>query len=103
MPPRILLPALCLIARLHHVAAEPASLRHTLGKSTSDVLTVDDLLLAAKHLDLKARRSTSSAERLNMVPLPALARLSDGRWVVLAQCDNQRILLQDPSAEAAAR
>jgi ATP-binding cassette, subfamily B, bacterial HlyB/CyaB len=94
------LPALCLIARLHHVAAEPASLRHALGKSASDELNVDDVLLAAGHLGLKAKRSASSAERLNLVPLPALARLSDGRWVVLAQCDNQRVLMQDPSSES---
>jgi ATP-binding cassette, subfamily B, bacterial HlyB/CyaB len=93
------LPALCLVARLHHVAAEPASLRHALGKSTSDVLNVDDVLLAAKQLGLKAKRSASSAERLNLVALPALARLTDGRWVVLAQCDNQRVLMQDPSSE----
>ena len=93
------LPALCLVARLHHVVAEPTSLRHALGKSTSDVLNVDDVLLAAKHLGLKAKRSASSAERLNLVPLPALSRLSDGRWAVLAQCDNQRVLMQDPSNE----
>jgi ATP-binding cassette, subfamily B, bacterial HlyB/CyaB len=84
------LPALCLIARLHHVAAEPAALRHQLGKSASDALGVDDLLLCARHLGLKARRSPSSIDRLALVPLPALAFLADGRCVVLAQCDGQR-------------
>jgi ATP-binding cassette, subfamily B, bacterial HlyB/CyaB len=93
------LPALCLVARLHQVAAEPASLRHTLGKTASDQLSTDDLLLAAKHLGLKAKRSTSSIDRLNLVALPALAMLNDGRWVVLAQCDSQRVLMQDASSE----
>jgi ATP-binding cassette, subfamily B, bacterial HlyB/CyaB len=93
------IPALCLIARLHYVAAEPAALRHQLGKAASDPITVDDLLLAAKHLALKAKRSQSSAERLKLAPLPALALLNDGRWVVLAQCDGQRVLIQDASAE----
>ena len=32
------------------------------------------------------------------MPLPALARLADGRWVVLAQCDGQRVLVQDACA-----
>ncbi len=32
------------------------------------------------------------------MPLPALARLHDGRWVVLAQCDGQRVLWQDAAA-----
>jgi ATP-binding cassette, subfamily B, bacterial HlyB/CyaB len=93
------LPALCLIARLHQVAAEPEALRHQLGKTPSDILGVDDLLFAAKHLGLKAKRSTSSADRLNLVPLPALALMSDGRCVVLAQCDGQRVLVQDASAQ----
>jgi ATP-binding cassette, subfamily B, bacterial HlyB/CyaB len=93
------LPALCLIARLHQVAAEPASLRHALGRSASQRLGDDDLLLAAKHLGLKAKLSTSSVERLNLVALPALALLNDGRWVVLAQCDGQRVLMQYASGE----
>jgi subfamily B ATP-binding cassette protein HlyB/CyaB len=93
------LPALCLTARLHHVASEPGSLRHALGWSASNALGTDELLLAAKHLGLKAKRSSSNAERLNLVPLPALALLRDGRWVVLAQCDGQRVLMQDASSE----
>jgi ATP-binding cassette, subfamily B, bacterial HlyB/CyaB len=92
------LPALCLIARLHHVASEPEALRHQLGRTASEPISGDDLLFAAKHLGLKAKRSTSSADRLNLVPLPALALLRDGRYVVLAQCDGQRVLIQDASA-----
>ena len=99
MPAQDPLPALCLIARLHHVAAESSSLRHALGKSASDALNVDDVLLAAKHLGLRAKRSASSAERLSLVPLPALTLMRDGRWVVLAQCDSQRVLIQDAGAE----
>jgi ATP-binding cassette, subfamily B, bacterial HlyB/CyaB len=93
------LPALCLIARLHHIAAEPEALRHQLGKTPSESVGIDDLLLAAKHLGLKAKRSTSSADRLNLIPLPALALMTDGRCVVLAQCDGQRVLVQDASAQ----
>jgi ATP-binding cassette, subfamily B, bacterial HlyB/CyaB len=94
------LQALCLIARLHHIAAEPAHLAHQLGWSPSHQPGVDDLLTAAKHLGLKAKLSRSSADRLSIAPLPALAvmRGDDGatRVVVLAQCDGQRVLLQDP-------
>ena len=48
------LSSLCLIARLHHVAADPAHLAHQLGWPASHEPDVDDLLLAAKHLGLKA-------------------------------------------------
>lgn len=82
------LQALALAARLHQVAADPAALQHQLGKSPGEALTPDDLLLAAKHLGLSAKRSRSSVERL------ALALMRDGSFVVLAQCDAQRVLLQ---------
>ena len=71
-----------------------------MGKAASDLLTPDDLLLAAKHLGLKAKRSASAVHRLQRVPLPALARLADGRWVVLAQCDGRRVLFQDAGDQA---
>jgi len=96
------LAALCLIARLHHVAAEPAQLCHALGWPPSHEPSSTDLLLAAKHLGLKATLSRSSAERLTLTPLPALALVRDSQGavhsVVLAQCDGQRVLYQDPGA-----
>ncbi|PTT86994.1 type I secretion system permease/ATPase, partial [Pelomonas sp. HMWF004] len=95
------LQALCILARLHHVAAEPHALRHELGLGEADPVSRQDLLLAAKHLGLKAKASQSSIDRLTVAPLPALAVLNDGRTVVLAQCDGQRVLFMDPSATAA--
>ena len=93
--------ALCMIARLHHQAADPVHLAHQLGWTPSHEPSVDDLLLAAKRLGLKAKRSCPTLERLSLSPLPALALLKseDGkpRVVVLAQCDGQRVLFQDPS------
>jgi Ca2+-binding RTX toxin-like protein len=94
------LDALCLIARLHHIAADPAALRHHLGKAPSEAAGADDLLLAARHLGLRAKRSRTEAERLHLAALPALALMRDGRIVVLAQCDARRVLIQDPSAAA---
>lgn len=98
------LAALCAIARLHQVAADPATLAHQLGLSGNEPFQLDDLLQAAQHLGLKAKRSKTSIERLALTPLPALAlmRTDDGslRVVILAQCDGQRVLLQDPAAGA---
>ncbi|MBH9578143.1 type I secretion system permease/ATPase [Inhella proteolytica] len=99
--PHAAIQALCTLARLHQVAAEPEALAHALGLTPSTEVREQDLLRAAQHLGLKAKRSKSTTERLNLVPLPALARLNDGRWVVLAQCDGQRVLFLDPGAEAA--
>ncbi len=92
------LSALCAIARLHQVAADPATLAHQLGVSSTDRLSTDDLLRAAKHLGLKAKLSKSSIDRLAHSPLPALAivRGGDGALhvAIVAQCDGKRVLLQ---------
>ncbi len=97
--------ALCLIARLHHIAADPDTLAHQLGWPSSHRIDLDDLLIAARHIGLKAKRSRSRIDRLNLAALPALAVLrpdegSDPRIVVLAQCDGQRVLFQDPAVAA---
>lgn len=109
-PPHIhALAALCLVARFHQVAADPQTLAHQLGVSPSDTIDASILLRAAKHLGLKARLSKSSADRLKLVPLPALAFLKpaegaeagqQARIVILAQCDGQRVLFQDPATPA---
>jgi ATP-binding cassette, subfamily B, bacterial HlyB/CyaB len=95
------LAALCVVARLHQISADPAHLAHQLGWPASHRPGTIDLLLAAKHIRLKAKLTRSTAERLSLVPLPALALLkteSGGvHSVVLAQCDGQRVLFQDPS------
>src|SRR5206468_5669337 len=88
------LEALCLVARLHHVAASPAELLHTLGKGPSETIGTEDLLLCAERLQLKARLTRTGVDRLRHTPLPALALMRDGSISVLAQCDEQRVLLQ---------
>ncbi len=91
---------LCLLARLHHIAADADALVHQLNLSAGDPLAPEDLVRAAKHLGLKAKLTRTSPDRLKLAALPALARLVDahgrGQWVVLAQCDGQRVLFQAP-------
>ncbi|MCT6721767.1 cysteine peptidase family C39 domain-containing protein, partial [Acidovorax sp. K2F] len=96
---------LCIIARLHQVAADPATLAHQLSLQSTGALVVSDILRAAKYLSLKAKLSRCTRDRLTLAPLPALAVMHSEtgalRTVVLAQCDGQRVLVQDPSASGA--
>ena len=91
--------ALCGLAKLHHVAADPATLAHQLGFSPSHPLGISDLLRAAHQIGLRAKLSASSPDRLSLVALPALAVMQTPdrslRVVILAQCDGQRVLFQD--------
>jgi len=101
------LQALCAIARLHQVPADPAALAHQLGLASDEPADVPTLLRAAKHLGLKARHTRTDVSRLSLTPLPALAVLRGApgqqqRVVVLAQCDGQRVLIQAFEAGPAA-
>jgi subfamily B ATP-binding cassette protein HlyB/CyaB len=94
-PPPLLL-ALCTVARLHNVAADPRALLHFLGKGPSEAVTIDDVLLCARHIGLKATRTRREASRLPLTPLPAIVVMCDGTVRVLAQCDASRVLTQVP-------
>ena len=113
--PHPALDALCAIARFHHIAADPDTLAHQLGLHSGEPLGPTQLLQASKLLGLKAKATRTRLERLALTPLPALAWLSDtpsqpddpaadavpqgqGRIVILAQCDGERVLIQDPAA-----
>ena len=108
-PPDPALAALCTLARLHHVAADPATLAHQLGLHSGETVDATTLIRAARHLGLKAKLVRTSPQRLPLTTLPALAILqgpdaAEGRGgqrtIVLAQCDGQRVLLQDPGTPA---
>ncbi|MGN8083580.1 ABC transporter transmembrane domain-containing protein [Variovorax sp. 22077] len=94
--------ALCTLARFHQIAADALLLSHQLGLASSEAVDTATLLRAAKYLGLKAKSSRTTLDRLSLTPLPALAVMHDEsgqkRFVILAQCDAQRVLLQDPSS-----
>ena len=109
------LAALSLIARLHHISTDVNTLGHQLNIPPSRDITVQELLLAAKHIGLKAKLINCTADRLHLQPLPALALMRDEqgdkkserqgnlRYVLIAQCDGQRLLMQDPSTASGGR
>jgi ATP-binding cassette, subfamily B, bacterial HlyB/CyaB len=93
--------ALCLLARMHQIAAQPETLLHQLGVSLRTRANSTLLLQGAKHLGLKAKVVRTTSDRLEQTPLPALAMMNDGRVVLLAQCDGQRVLFIDPRTASA--
>ncbi len=89
------LQALVVLARLHGVPADEAQLRHQFGE-TGRPLTDRELIRAAKQLGLRAGMRTVVPEELSRVPLPAIAKLADGRYVILAKVEGEKVLLQQP-------
>jgi subfamily B ATP-binding cassette protein HlyB/CyaB len=86
---------LLLLARFHGLAADGAQLRHQFGE-TGRPLTQRELLRAAKHVGLKAGWVTATWANLTDRPLPATAVCTDGRCVLLAKVEAERVLLHDP-------
>lgn len=78
---------LLLIARVYDLPADGAQLRHQFGEAGSP-LSDRDLLRAAKHLGLKAGLVRTIWAKLAGMPLPAVAKRKDGRYLVLAEGDD---------------
>ena len=55
--------ALCTIARFHQIAVDPLTLAHQLGLSAGAPLPIEELLRAAQHLGLKAKRIRTTVDR----------------------------------------
>jgi ATP-binding cassette, subfamily B, bacterial HlyB/CyaB len=86
---------LLLLARFYDLPADGSQLRHQFSRS-GEVLSVTDLLRAAKHLGLKAGALTTTWNKLHGLPLPIMAKRKDGRYAVLAKVEADKVLLQDP-------
>jgi ATP-binding cassette, subfamily B, bacterial HlyB/CyaB len=87
--------SLLILARFYDLPADSSQLRHLFvssGKSFCDV----DLFRAAKHLGLKAGLVKIHWRKLAGTPFPAIAKRWDGRYVVLAQINGEKALIQDP-------
>ncbi len=84
-----------LLTRFFGIPADTGQLKHQFAESGKP-FGETELLLAAKHLDLKAGAHDSAWGRLAATPLPAIAQYKDGRYVVLARADAERVLIQDP-------
>jgi len=72
--------------------ADPAQLRHILGKGSA-ALDADDLVRLGKKLDVRARKITVKRGQLHRYPLPAVARLQSGEYLVLLQANAEKVLV----------
>lgn len=95
-PPDTGLICLLILARFYDLPADGAQLRHQFAQS-GQPLSNTELLRAAKHLGLKAGLLKTQWSKLPGTPLPAVAKRTDGRYVVLAKIDGDKALIQDPA------
>ena len=85
---------LAVVLGFHRMPADPGQIASE-HAPTGGRMEVLHLVRAARSLGLKARTVASSTARLEKLPLPAIAELRDGGFVVLARTANGRVLVQE--------
>jgi subfamily B ATP-binding cassette protein HlyB/CyaB len=83
--------ALVMLLRFHGLAVDPAQIRHQFA---SDTIGVPEMLRCARQLGLKARESRTRWDRLARTPLPGIAVLRDGSFLLLGKAGDGKILVQ---------
>ncbi len=86
---------LLLISQYFRIATDADEILHDLGK-TEGKLSSDEVLLAAKRLDFKTRRARFKLNRLSKAPVPVIAEMSDGTFVILHEVHKDKIIINDP-------
>lgn len=86
---------LLILARFHDLPANGTQLQHQFSQS-GQALSEIDLLRAAKHVGLKAGVVKTTWSKLQGMPLPGMAKLVDGRYLVVAKVQAEKVLVQHP-------
>ena len=86
------LAAVAMLLRFYGVAANPDQIRHRYGTR----IGVSEMLRCAKELGLRARRIRSKWDRLANTPLPGIALLRDGGFLLLGKAGDDKIMTQHP-------
>jgi subfamily B ATP-binding cassette protein HlyB/CyaB len=86
--------ALTILLRCHGIGADPEQIRHHIG---SPRIGVPEMLRCAKQMNLKVRLVPTHWERLASTPLPGIAVLRDGTFLILGKAADDKVLVHRPS------
>jgi subfamily B ATP-binding cassette protein HlyB/CyaB len=88
--------ALAIMLHCHGIGAEPEQIRHRIG---SGRIGIAEMLRCAKEMDLKAQFLSTRWERLATTPLPGIAVLRDGGFLILGRAAPDKVLVQRPGEQ----
>jgi subfamily B ATP-binding cassette protein HlyB/CyaB len=87
------LSVLVALLRFHGIGADAEQLRHRFGTGQ---IGAQEMLRCAKDFGLKARAYRTSWERLATTPLPGIAVLRDGSFLLLGKIGGEEAVVQSP-------
>ena len=82
-----------LLLRMNGITAEAEQVRHSIGV---DTIGITEMLRCARNHGLKARTIKTNWARLARTPLPAIAALADGAFLILGNTSDDKALIQRP-------
>lgn len=85
------LTALVMLLRFHGAGADPAQIRHQCGTA---VIGTAEMIRCAREFGLKARELKTNWSRLATTPLPAIAALKDGGFLLLGKVGDDKVVVQ---------
>src|SRR6202045_4396484 len=85
------LTALVMLLRFHGVGADPAQIRHQCGAAA---IGTADMVRCAREFGLRARELKTNWARLATTPLPAIAVLKDGGFLLLGKVGGDKVVVQ---------
>jgi len=88
------LQCLAFLLRLHGLAVDEAQIAHRFAGAP---IGISEMLRCAKELKLKARAVATDWKRLAKLPLPGIAELADGTFLILAKVSGDSALVQLPA------
>ncbi|WP_366523856.1 type I secretion system permease/ATPase [uncultured Algimonas sp.] len=88
------LSCLVLLMGFLDVPADPAHLKHEIGKDHA--ATAADIVRLAKRAGLRSRITTLGTHRLEFFALPTIARAKDGSFFIIGKVNEGRALVQVP-------
>jgi subfamily B ATP-binding cassette protein HlyB/CyaB len=84
-----------MLLALKGIAADAGQIKHRFGGAA---IGLEDMLRLAKELGLKARILHTAWPRLVHTPLPGIAALKSGGFLLIAKTDAEKALVQAPGA-----
>ena len=87
---------LVMLLGINGVGADPQQIRHQFGSST---IGIPEMLRCAKALGLRARVIKTSWARLAKTPLPAIASLHNGSFMLVGKVSDEGVVVMAPGSD----
>jgi len=85
-----------MLVRFLGVGVDLEQIRHAYAIG-SEGMTIIDMVRAGKELGVKAKTAKVEFERLPKLKLPAIVKLNSGKFIILAQVEKEKVLIQNPT------